>query len=497
MKNYQSQRETHNNSSERWMDIHILRQQGLSIRKIAALRSISRNAVRRALRSTTPPSGKRCREKGFKLAPFTGMIDAWLSDPVTSLWTTERIFDELQERGYDGGCTVVREYVRPRRPKPPVTAEARFLVKPGQQVQIDWAEMGATNVGGLTRKVYAFVAILAWSRTLFVRFTTDMELLTWLDCHRSAFAFFGGVPEEALIDNLKTGVISRAGKTVRWNAKYEELAVAMGFRPLAHFPLRPKTKGRVERIVRFVRERFFVGREIADLEAFNAQAQEWLTQRANRRVHRVTRQRPCDRFEIERKALRTPPEYDLFLEEQRVADAYALVSFKGARYSVPAHYARQAVTLHCRPQSVSFLVDGQVVAVHPYAAAGARLMQNPEHLPPQPKPRHERFHVLACAVIERFGTLGEHYVAAVEKRAPHAPLAILREVLERDDEYERSAVTACLDTLLQLGLIKHGVLSTLCRRLGATPKLPTLSITDLPCIDVEQRSLAVYDEVAA
>jgi hypothetical protein len=214
-------------------------------------------------------------------------------------------------------------------------------------------------------------------------------------------------------------------------------------------------------------------------------------------VHRITRQRPCDRFEIERKALRALPTYDLFLEEKRVVDAYALVSFKGVRYSVPAHYAQQPVTLQCRPQSVSFLIDGQLVAVHPYAAAGARLVQNPEHLPPHPKPRHERFYALACAVIERFGALGERYVAAVEKRAPHAPLAILREVLERDDEYERSAVTACLDSLLQLGLIKHGVLSTLCRRLGAIPKLPTLSVTDLPCIDVEQRSLSVYDEVAA
>ena len=149
------------------MNIHILRQQGLSIRKIAALRGVSRNAVRRALRSSAPPSGKRQRTRGAKLQSFTGMIDAWLRDPVKSQWTAARIFDEIQDRGYEGGHTVLKEYVHLHRPKPPVIAEARFLVKPGQQVQVDWAEMGPTSVGGVTRKLYAFVAILAWSRTLF------------------------------------------------------------------------------------------------------------------------------------------------------------------------------------------------------------------------------------------------------------------------------------------------------------------------------------------
>ena len=127
------------------MDIHILRQQGLSIRKIAALRQISRNAVRRALRSPAPPTGKRQRAKGVKLEPFKGLIDGWLRDEVTSQWTAERIFDELHDRGYDGGRTVIKEYVHEHRPRPAPMAEARFHVKPGQQVQVDWAEMGLVS----------------------------------------------------------------------------------------------------------------------------------------------------------------------------------------------------------------------------------------------------------------------------------------------------------------------------------------------------------------
>lgn len=140
------------------MDFHILRQQGLSIRQIATLRGVSRNTVRRALRRTSPPTGKRRREGGAKLAPYVDQIAAWLRDPVTSQWSAERIFDELRDRGYEGGRTVLKEHIRRHRPQPAPLAEARFFVKPGQQMQVDWGEMGVVPVGGVSCKVYAFVA---------------------------------------------------------------------------------------------------------------------------------------------------------------------------------------------------------------------------------------------------------------------------------------------------------------------------------------------------
>jgi transposase len=120
------------------MDFHTLRMQGLSIRKIAALRGVSRNAVRRALRSPQPPNGKRNRARALKLEPYLATISTWLADPVKSLWTGERIFDELQLLGYGGGRTVLKDYLHPlrRRPQP---AEQRFFVRPGQQMQLTGA----------------------------------------------------------------------------------------------------------------------------------------------------------------------------------------------------------------------------------------------------------------------------------------------------------------------------------------------------------------------
>ena len=100
-------------------------------------------------------------------------------------------------------------------------------------MQVDWGELGVIDWGQHRSKVYVFVAVMAWSRALFVRFTTDMLMLIWLDCHCRAFAFFGGVPNEVLVDNLKTAVASRAGKTVVWNKTYNEFAVAHQFVPKA------------------------------------------------------------------------------------------------------------------------------------------------------------------------------------------------------------------------------------------------------------------------
>jgi transposase len=468
--------------------------QGLSIRKIAALRGVSRNAVRRALRSPQEPSGKRNRPQGLKLAPYADTITAWLADPVKSLWTGERMFDELQLIGYSGGRTVLKDHLQPlrRRPQP---AEQRFFVRPGQQMQVDWGELGVVERGPQRVKIYVFVAVMAWSRALFVRFTTDMQMLTWLDCHRRAFAFFGGVPNEVLVDNLKTAVASRAGTTVVWNRKYNEFTVAHQCIPKACWPARPKTKGRVERMVRYVRERFYLGRDFDDLEQLNVEAEAWLVERANRRIHRGTGEMPQSRHALEQTLLKPVPEYDLIIEEPRIADAYGLVRYRGVRYSVPEDYARLPVILQLRPDGLSIAANGSVVARYAYAPPGVYLVQNPAHLPKPIQPRHERFAELTRQVTREFGELGAQYAALVEKRAPHAPLAVLREVLDRHDDFGREIVEPILQQLVDIGVARRGLLSMICYRRRRIPRLRHRS-GEIPAVMVEQRSLTVYDQVA-
>lgn len=361
-------------------------------------------------------------------------------------------------------------------------------------MQVDWGELGLVEVGPHRLKVYVFVAVMAWSRALFVRFTTDMQMLTWLDCHRRAFAFFGGVPNEVLVDNLKTAVVSRAGETVVWNKKYTEFAVAHQFIPRACWPARPKTKGR-ERMVRYVRERFFLGRDCSDLERFNADAEQWLIERANRRIHRITGEMPETQLAHEQTLLKALPEYDLVIEEPRVADAYGLVRYRKVRYSVPEEVARMPVMLQLRIDGLAIVANGKVVKRHRYAPPGVYLVQDPADLPKPVRPRHDRFDELARHVVREFGELGQRYADLVEKRAPHAPLAVLREVLDRHDEFGRDVVAPLLQQLVDIGVAKRNLLSHLCYRNRRIPQLPKRS-ERIPVVAVEQRSLAIYDQVA-
>jgi hypothetical protein len=324
-----------------------------------------------------------------------------------------------------------------------------------------------------------------------------MDTLQWLDCHMRAFTFFGGVPEEVLIDNLKTGVESRAGATVRWNADYETFAVRTGFRPIAHMPRRPKTKGRVERMVRFVRERFFIGADAAGLDELNSKVGVWLEQRANARVHRITKQRPDERFVTEQAALRPLTPFEVVVEELRVADAYGLVAIDGTRYSVPAAYARKPVNVQRRVGELRISCDGTVVATHVPAAKGTRLVQREEHLPPLPRPQHDRFAELGIRIIERFGELGERYVATVGSHAPHAPLALLREVIATVEQFPEVIVRRSIETLLEFGVVKRGKLESLCYRYGAQEVVERAPLPLAAFAEVEQRTLRSYDEVYA
>lgn len=322
----------------------------------------------------------------------------------------EGIFDELQLIGYTGGRTALKDYLRPLRRRPHPPAEQRFYVRPGQQLQVDRGELGVVDVGVHRVELYVFVAVMAWSRALFVRFTTDMHMITWLDCHRRAFEFFGGVPNEVLVDNLKTAVTSHAGETVVWNRKYGEFAVAHQFIPKACWPARPKTKGRVERMVRFVRERFFLGCKIDDMAKLNVEALEWLHERANRRIHRSTAQMPQSRLAQEQALLKAIPECDVVVEEPRIADAYGLARYRGVRYSVPEEIARLPVILQLRRDGITITAGGPVVARHNYAPIGVYLVQDPAHLPKRVARRHDKFAQVGEQVICEFGDLGQHYV---------------------------------------------------------------------------------------
>jgi transposase len=279
-------------SMEEWVDIVALHRQGLSIKAICRQLGVGRNTVRRALRREGPPAYRRPAAPS-KLDPYKDYLLSRLAEfPELS---AAALCDEIRAQGYGGGISILKEFTRPyrqRRREPAV----RFETPPGRQAQVDWAELGRHELRGQLFDLHLFVMVLGFSRALYAEAVTAADLPTFLGCHAHAFAYFGGMPAEVLYDNAKVVVLSRGAAGPRYNPGLLDFAGRYGFAPRLCRPYRAQTKGKVERSIGYLRDRFFVGRRFRDLEDLNGQLLAWLDAVANRRCHATTGERPFDRL---------------------------------------------------------------------------------------------------------------------------------------------------------------------------------------------------------
>lgn len=343
---------------DQYMDIKLLHRQGNSIRAIARITGYSRNTVRKALAAKKPPSFA-APKRASKLDPFKDYLAARVADCGLS---SVRLLEEVRAMGYEGGYTILKDHVRSLRPRRLGAVTVRFETPPGDQSQCDWGYCGRfADRSGVARSVYVFVLVLCYSRFMYARFTTSMRLRSLIDCHQRAFQRCGGWTRSILYDNMKQ---VRLGPGM-WNPQFADFADHYGFAPKTHRPYRPRTKGKVERMVGYVKDGFLNGRDFEDFEDLNAQCARWLDQTANARVHATTGRRPCDLLEDERL---TPcgsvAAYALVEREPRVANSEGFVLYRKSHYSVPTVAAGQRVVVEDRAGRVAILLGDAVIAEH-------------------------------------------------------------------------------------------------------------------------------------
>lgn len=290
------------------VEIHVLHKQGLSIRAIARQLGLSKNTVKRYLRqpSRLPIYSKRQRRPS-KLDRYKAHIHTRIEAAKPHWIPAAVLYREVKALGY-GGCEgMVRDYVSRLKPKltEPVV---RFETQPAEQLQVDF-----TTIKRGRQSLKAFVATLGYSRASFVRFTSSEKQQDWLDGIEAALEYFGGVPKQILFDNAKCIMIQRDAYGEgqhQWNAKLLEQAKDFGYAPKACRPYRAKTKGKVERFNRYLKESFVTplaatlkhtGLELT-CELANAHIGVWLAQVANQREHGTTKVKPAIRLEQERQA---------------------------------------------------------------------------------------------------------------------------------------------------------------------------------------------------
>lgn len=363
---------------EEWMDVKTLHQQGHSIRAITDLTGHSRNTVRKLLRQKAPQRFQKPK-RASKLDSFKPYLEQRFQECALS---AVRLLSEIKPMGYDGSLDVVQRYLRQLKPERAARAKltVRFETPPGRQAQADWAYCGRfSNSSGQAVSIYAFVMVLGFSRLRFVEFTTAMHIEHLVRCQMEAFEFFGGIPQTVLYDNMKQVKLD----ATTWNPLLMDFAGHYGFVPQTHAIRRPRTKGKVERLVGFVKGNFLNGRSFADLEDLNEQARAWL-HHVNSQAHATTKEPPLELWRSQEQAILTPLSavrpYQLRHQATRKVDWEGLVRFERSRYSVPPQHAGQKVMVELREQQIVIRCNDMIVAEHRVALQPDSCVVQEEHL---------------------------------------------------------------------------------------------------------------------
>lgn len=363
--------------------IHDLAAQGFRAAAIADQLGLDEKTVRKWLERKKYQQ-RTGTSRSSKLDPFKARIAGWLAQ---ANFTLPQIHQKLLSEGYEGGRTVVGDYLRLIRPRTR-RAYQTLHFEPGEAAQIDWGNWQSVQIGSTRRRVSFLCVVLCHSRMLYVEAFLQERIEHVLGGLANAFAYFGGVPRKVIVDNMKTAVIEhRPGCEPKFNARFLDFCHHHGSEPRACTPRRPNQKGRVEAAVGYVKGNFFNGLDPGvlpapePLESLNASLRLWMEHTANVRQHRELQARPLDRMAAERSALlplnANPCDTGATLTV-RVTNR-CRIHCDGNRYSVPPPYSQKHVVLHRYHDRLCLYYQGKLIARHPRSYERNRQVVDPEH----------------------------------------------------------------------------------------------------------------------
>ncbi len=348
-----------------------------SIREIARRTGLSRNTIRKYLRSDVVDPKFKVPDRPSKLDAFADKLSAWLkteaSRPRKQKRTLKQLYADLVALGFDGSygrvAAFAREWKEDRQREEQTVGRGAFVplaFQPGEAFQFDWSEDFAI-IGGERVKLQAAHIKLSYSRAFLVRAYLLQTHEMLFDAHVQAFRVFGGVPRRGIYDNMKTAVDRvLIGKERQVNARF--LAMTSHYLFDAEFcnPASGWEKGQVEKNVQDARHRLWQPTpNFPTLEALN----DWLEQRCQALWREIPHgSQPgtiAEAWASETPALMPVSRpFDGFVEYSKRVSPTCLVHLERNRYSVPASFANRPVSLRVYPDRIVIVAEGQVLCEH-------------------------------------------------------------------------------------------------------------------------------------
>lgn len=444
-------------------------------------------------------------EKGYRPrtgAPRTSLLDPFKATILRLLeshpFSAAQILARLREEGFQGGYTIVKDYVRKVRPNR-APAYLKLAFAPGECAQVDWGSSGSIRVGETRRRLSFFVMVLCYSRMMYVEFTLSQTMEHFLACHQNAFTAFGGVVQKVMVDNLKSAVLRRLlGQSPVLNPRYLDFAQAYGFTIVPCGVRKANEKGRVESGVGYVKKNFLAGLDPPGFEALNPAIRHWLEATANVRVHGETHRQPVEMFKEERAhLLPLPPHpFDVGVVSPVRASSQFRVTVETNHYSVPAEYAGARLTLKAYPDRLCIYCEDRLIARHPRCYERHRDFEDPDH----PKAllaqrRKARDQVLIRRFLALSGRAGEYY-AELEKRRLNVRHHV-EKIVALSEIYGPEKLERAIDDALAFKAFScEYVANLLEQRSRSLPEPAALHLSrneDLLDLDVPKPDLSVYE----
>jgi transposase len=346
---------------------------------IAQQLDVHHDVVRRVL-GVLPPPAPTPGPRPQRLDPYREFITEQLAQ-YPRLRST-RLYDMIHARGYAGSVRTLSRFVTGIRPAPPAEVFLRLQPLAGEQAQIDWAHVGTIPVPGGERPLWVFLMVLAYSRALWAELVYELTADSLGRSLVRGTTWLGGSARAWLFDNAKAVVLERHGEAARFHPDLLDLAGHYHVQPRLCAVGKGNQKGRVERAVRYLRERFFAGRRITDLATGNRELARFLDEVALPRPHPVFKDRSVAEVLAEEQVRLlplpdSPPATDRILSV--AADKTASVRFDTNLYSVPPGAAARTLTLVTSDTRVRVLDGSAEVACHPRCWGRRQVIELPEH----------------------------------------------------------------------------------------------------------------------
>ena len=404
-------------------DIHRLKDEGYSTRKIGRLLGVGRNTVIRYLKH--PEKVFHTRKKRIsKLDDYKPFIlECLQKDPTVG---APVILEKVKNQGYKGGVTILRDYLKETRGRIKIRkAFVRLEARPGEEIQIDWGHFGAIAYGNTKRKLSALAVIESYSRMLYVEFTHSQKQEVLHSCLFNAFKYFGGTPETVLVDNMVTAVIDRQGRLIRFNDSFLDFLRPFHIVPKACNIRAPNEKGKIENSIKYLRGNFMPLREFNDLTDLQTQVLDWLDQVANIRNHQTTGEAPKERFKSVGLSPLPPLINEPIETESPLVHKDFAIKFDGNSYTTPFWTINRKLTLKADQHTIWIYHKEKQICSYPRCWERKKRIENPTHVEQVKKLKRRQWESkeIAC-----FASLGEEFREYLEV-LPNSHLSLKKQVL--------------------------------------------------------------------